>query len=132
MPYKGVEFLLRALTESDVAAVIIGDGPLRGSLEDLATGLGVDSRTFFLGAVDDGALAAWYGACDIFVLPSVTRAEAFGLVQLEAMARGKPVISTRIETGVPWVNLDGYTGLTVPPSDGARPRGRAANARGRR
>jgi len=119
VPYKGVEFLLRALTESDVAAVIIGDGPLREPLEDLAASLGVDSRTFFAGAVDEGALAAWYGACDIFVLPSVTRAEAFGLVQLEAMARGKPVISTRIETGVPWVNIDGCTGLTVPPSDPA-------------
>jgi len=117
VPYKGVECLLRALTESDVAAVIVGDGPLRESLEELATSLGVDSRTFFLGAVDDGELSAWYGACDMFVLPSVTRAEAFGLVQLEAMARGKPVISTRIETGVPWVNIDGYTGLTVPPSN---------------
>jgi rhamnosyl/mannosyltransferase len=117
VPYKGVEFLLRALKESEVAAVIIGDGPLRGSLEDMAASLGVDSRTLFAGGVDDGALAAWYGACDIFVLPSVTRAEAFGLVQLEAMARGKPVISTRIETGVPWVNIDGCTGLTVPPSD---------------
>ncbi len=72
VPYKGVEFLLRALAESDVAAVIIGDGPLRESLEDLATRLGVDSRTFFLGHVDDGTLSAWYGACDIFVLPSVT------------------------------------------------------------
>jgi lipopolysaccharide/colanic/teichoic acid biosynthesis glycosyltransferase len=117
VPYKGVEFLLRALTESDVAAVIVGDGPLRESLEELVTRLGVDSRTFFLGHVDDGTLSAWYGACDIFVLPSVTRAEAFGLVQLEAMARGKPVISTRIPTGVPWVNIDGHTGLSVPPSD---------------
>jgi rhamnosyl/mannosyltransferase len=117
VPYKGVEFLLRALTESDVAAVVIGDGPLREPLEELAASLGVDSRAFFLGAVDDGALSAWYGACDLLVLPSITRAEAFGLVQLEAMARGKPVISTRIETGVPWVNIDGYTGLTVPPSN---------------
>ena len=55
----------------------------------LARELGVESRVFFLGAVDDEAVAAWYGACDMFVLPSVTRAEAFGLVQLEAMARGE-------------------------------------------
>ncbi len=119
VPYKGVEFLLRALTGVDVAAVIIGDGPLRPSLEALARTLGVESRTFFLGAVDDRTVAAWYSGCDVFVLPSVTRAEAFGMVQLEAMARGTPVISTRLATGVPWVNVDGQTGLTVPPADSA-------------
>jgi lipopolysaccharide/colanic/teichoic acid biosynthesis glycosyltransferase/glycosyltransferase involved in cell wall biosynthesis len=119
VPYKGVDVLLRALVDVDVAAVIIGDGPLRADLENEAARLGITSRTFFPGNVDDAAVSAWYGACDLFVLPSVTRAETFGLVQLEAMARGKPVISTRLPTGVPWVNVDGVTGLTVPPGDAA-------------
>jgi rhamnosyl/mannosyltransferase len=117
VPYKGVDVLLRALRELDMAAVVIGDGPLRAALEADAARLGIAARTFFLGSVDDETVSAWYGACDLFVLPSVTRAEAFGLVQLEAMARRKPVISTRLATGVPWVNVDGVTGLTVPPGD---------------
>jgi rhamnosyl/mannosyltransferase len=117
VPYKGADVLLRALAGTDVAAVIVGDGPLRGELEELARQLPLQSRVFFLGAVDDGTVAAWYAACDLFVLPSVTRAEAFGLVQLEAMARAKPVISTRLATGVPWVNVDGVTGIVVPPGD---------------
>lgn len=117
VPYKGVDVLLRALRDVEVAAVIVGNGPLREALEAEAERLGIGSRTFFVGQADDETVAAWYGACDVLVLPSVTRAEAFGLVQLEAMARGKPVISTRLDTGVPWVNVHGVTGLTVPPGD---------------
>ena len=71
----------------------------------------------FLGSVDDDELAALYRACDVFVLPSVTRQEAFGVVQLEAMAAGKPVVSTDLGTGVGWVNRDGETGYVVPPRD---------------
>jgi len=62
-------------------------------------------------------LAALYRACDLFVLPSVTRQEAFGVVLIEAMACGKPVISTDLGTGSGWVNQDGETGLVVPPRD---------------
>jgi rhamnosyl/mannosyltransferase len=117
VPYKGADVLLRALAHAAVAAVVIGDGPMRGDLERLSRELGLESRVFFLGPVEDDALAAWYAACDVFVLPSVTRAEAFGLVQIEAMARAKPVVSTRLATGVPWVNVDGLTGIVVPPAD---------------
>lgn len=120
VPYKGVGVLIDALRYAgDVAVVVIGDGPLRAELECQAAGFGVQARAHFLGAADEDTTAAWYGACDMCVLPSVTRAEAFGIVQIEAMARGKPVVSTRLQTGVPWVNVDGETGLTVPPGDAA-------------
>ena len=75
---------------------------------------------------DDDELAAWYHAADVFCLPSVARSEAFGLVQIEAHAAGTPVVSTNLPTGVPYANLDGVTGLIVPPGDAARARGGAA------
>ena len=71
----------------------------------------------------DDELAALYRACDLFVLPSVTRQEAFGVVQIEAMARAKPVVSTDVGTGVAWVNQHGETGLVVPPGDAVALRG---------
>jgi glycosyltransferase involved in cell wall biosynthesis len=68
----------------------------------------------FLGQVSEEDLIAYYHACDVFVLPSITNAEMFGVVQLEAMACRKPVISTDLPTGVSWVNQHGRTGYVVP------------------
>jgi glycosyltransferase involved in cell wall biosynthesis len=115
--YKGVGVLLEALKDLNATALIVGDGPLRSELEQQARDLGVSGRVRFLGAVDDAELEALYRSCDLFVLPSVTRQEAFGVVQLEAMAAGKPVISTDLGTGVGWVNRNGETGYVVPPRD---------------
>ena len=117
VPYKGVDVLLEALKGVDAAAFIVGDGPQRTSLEAQAHRLGIANRVKFPGAVSEQELAALYRACHVFVLPSVTRQEAFGVVQLEAMAAGKPVISTDVGTGVAWVNRHGETGYVVPPGD---------------
>jgi glycosyltransferase involved in cell wall biosynthesis len=73
----------------------------------------------FLPPVEDAELAAWYRAADVLCLPSVARSEAYGLVQLEAHASGTPVVCTDLPTGVPWVNVDGETGLVVPVGDAA-------------
>jgi glycosyltransferase involved in cell wall biosynthesis len=115
--YKGVDVLLRALVGVECTTLLVGDGPRRAALEELAADLGLAGRAVFLGDVDDRRMSALYQACDLFVLPSVTRAEAFGLVQLEAMAAGKPVVSTAVPTGVPWVNQHGRTGLVVRPGE---------------
>lgn len=117
--YKGVEVLIRAMSDVDGRLAIVGDGPLRGSLEQQAAQAGVTSRVRFLGSLPDVEIVALYHACDALVLPSVTRAEAFGMVQLEAMACGKPVISTNLPSGVPWVNQHETSGLIVPPGDSA-------------
>jgi rhamnosyl/mannosyltransferase len=115
--YKGVDVLLEALRNVSAVALLVGEGPLRTSLQQKAEALGIGNRVAFLGEVEDDELAALYQACDVFVLPSVTRQEAFGVVQVEAMTNGKPVISTDLGTGVAWVNQHGATGLVVPPSD---------------
>ncbi|HEX8391880.1 MAG TPA: glycosyltransferase [Longimicrobium sp.] len=113
--YKGFEYLVRAMATVPGQLVLVGDGPLREPLQVLAAELGIADRVTFAGAVAD--LAPWYAAADVFVLPAVERSEAFGLVQLEAMAAGLPVVNTRIPSGVPFVSMDGESGLTVPPRD---------------
>jgi len=119
VPYKGVDVLIDAMASVEATCLIVGDGPLRASLESHAASRGVSSRVRFLGGVSDADLAAHLHACDLFVLPSVTRQETFGVVQLEAMACGRPVVSTDLETGVPWVNQHETTGLVVRPGDAA-------------
>ncbi len=113
IPYKGLETLILAAAKVPGAVfVIVGDGPLEGDLRRRAAALGVADRVVFSGRAAD--LKPYYLACDLFVLPSATPLEAFGLVQLEAMSFGKPVVSSDLPTGVTYANLDGKTGLTFP------------------
>jgi rhamnosyl/mannosyltransferase len=113
--YKGVEYLVDAMKQIDATLLIAGDGNKKSELEQRAQKQGVASQIHFLGYVSDSQLASAYRAADVFVLPSTEPSEAFGIVQLEAMARGLPVVNTSLPTGVPWVSQDGKTGLTVPP-----------------
>jgi glycosyltransferase involved in cell wall biosynthesis len=117
--YKGVDVLLRAMRQVDADLILAGDGPMRAEWTALARELDVQDRVRFAGEVAPAEIRALFHACDVFVLPSVTRAEAFGYVQLEAMASGKPVVSTDLPSGVPWVNRHEETGLVVPPRDPA-------------
>ncbi|MGH8012858.1 MAG: glycosyltransferase, partial [Candidatus Binataceae bacterium] len=117
--YKGFEFLIRAMRQVNAVLLLVGDGPLRRRLEHEARALGVGDRVHFVGELRDDAMVSHYHAADVFVLPSVARSEAFGIVQLEAMASGRPVVNTRIDSGVPYVSIDGVTGLTVPPREPA-------------
>ena len=113
--YKGFEHLVRAMAQVDAHLLIIGQGPLREQLRQLALELKVSDRVTFLSEVDD--VRPYYHASDIFVLSSVMRSEAFGIVQLEAMACGKPIINTQLDSGVTFVSPHGVSGLTVPPAD---------------
>lgn len=115
--YKGVDVLLRALVHVNAYACLAGEGPLRSQWQLLARELGIADRVAFPGEVPREELRALYRAADVFVLPSISPQETFGYVQLEAMASGIPVISTRLPTGVPWVNQDDVTGVTVAPGD---------------
>ncbi|HWZ46200.1 MAG TPA: glycosyltransferase [Candidatus Saccharimonadales bacterium] len=115
--YKGLEYLINAMPELDAQLWIVGSGPLAGELKQLTMQRNVHEKVRFLGEISDEALPAYYHACDIFVLPSVADSEMFGMVQLEAMACRKPVVSTSLPTGVSWVNQHGVTGLSVLPRD---------------
>jgi glycosyltransferase involved in cell wall biosynthesis len=115
--YKGFEYLVRAMRSVNGHALIIGDGPLREELKSLAVSTGVGDRVTFVGEKCGNDLVPYFHAADVFALPSIARSEAFGIVQLEAMACGKPVINTKLDSGVPFVSLDGVTGLSVPPAE---------------
>ena len=97
--YKGFEYLIRAMTNVRGHLLIVGDGPLRARLRPKPPAAGSPRRVTFLGNVTRAALLDYYQAADVFALPSVARSEAFGIVQLEAMASGVPVVNTRLCVG---------------------------------
>ena len=86
------------------------------ALRNIVIGLG--GKVYLLGRVSDEDLPAYYGACEVFCLSSVQKTEAFGIVQIEAMSCGKPVVATRIpQSGVAWVNRHGASGINVEPAN---------------
>lgn len=113
VPYKGFRYLIEAMAQVDGHLLIIGSGPEEESLKQLATQLFIANKVTFLGRVND--IRPYYQAASAFILPSISRAEAFGIVQLEAMASGIPVINSDLASGVPEVSIHGISGLTVPP-----------------
>jgi len=115
VPYKGFEYAIRAMSQLEGTLAIVGVGPLKKQLSELVAALGLTKKVHFLGKVGD--LRPYYGAAKVLALPSISRAEAFGIVQLEAMAAGLPVVNTDIDSGVPEVSIHGQTGFTVSPAD---------------
>ena len=102
-------------TTVDAHLLIVGSGPLREELEREKKLCGVDERVTILTDVKD--VMPYYHAADVFALPSIARSEAFGIVQLEAMACGVPVVNTALDSGVPFVSINNLTGITVPPKN---------------
>ncbi|MBP7309417.1 MAG: glycosyltransferase, partial [Polaromonas sp.] len=115
--YKGFDVLIDAMQHIDAQLILGGDGPLKGQLQDQVDRLGLKNKISFTGSIEEADLPAYFHACDVFCLPSVEQSEAFGLVQLEAMACGKPVICTLLNNGVNVLNVHGETGFAVPVRD---------------
>ncbi len=117
--YKGCDYLIRAMPTvaskvPEVHLILVGTGPMAEELKATAGRLGIEANVTFAGFVPDEDLPDYYAACDVFVLPSVSSEEGFGLVQLEAMACGRPVVTTTIP-GVREVDAQEVATIHVPP-----------------
>lgn len=118
--YKGFKYLVNAALHmpDDVVVIIGGSGELSGDLQAQVTSLGLSGKVEISGKVPTAELGAYYALADVFCLPSIARSEAFGIVLLEAMACGKPLVACDIPgSGVSWVNRNGYSGLNISPED---------------
>lgn len=115
--YKGLPDLMQACENTSIRLVVLGSGPLEGLIHSQAQALGLGARVIFVGAVSDADKMAILSLARVVVLPSSSRAEAFGISLLEGMMAAKPLISTELQTGTSWVNQDQVTGWVVPPKN---------------
>jgi starch synthase len=116
---KALDVLLIAFgsvkdVDTSLRLVVVGDGPLRTDLEHLAERLTIRDRIAFVGLKGRAEIAKLLHGCEVFVLPS--RSEPFGIVILEAMACGKPVVASAVG-GIPEIIEDGITGILVEPDN---------------
>jgi rhamnosyl/mannosyltransferase len=114
--YKGLEFLVRAASQVQGMILIAGSGPESQGLRQLSNDLGL-KNVLFAGQVTDAEKVSLLKSCRALVLPSHIRSEAFGVVLVEASMFGRPMVTCEIGTGTSFVNLDGETGLVVPPGN---------------
>ncbi|MCJ8502475.1 glycosyltransferase [Desulfatitalea alkaliphila] len=115
--YKGLHVLMEAMQKIDAKLLVVGADHNDEQVINSLGPHGLPANVEVLGELNDETLADYFHACDVFVLPSVERSEAFGIVQLEAMACGKPVVSTELGTGTSFVNAHEKTGLVIPPNN---------------
>ena len=116
--YKGLPELVTAFAAVPRGILyLVGDGPMRRTVARLIAKKGLAARVKIIATREGETLRSYLSAADVVVFPSTQPSEVFGLVQLEAMAAGKPVINTSLPTGVPWVARHEQEALTVPPGD---------------
>ena len=116
--YKGFDYLIKAARSVPGAVILLGgSGPITQELKQAARDLGMGDRVVFAGRLSEEEMIAHYYACDVFCLPSVEKAEAFGVVQIEAMLCERPVVCFDLKNGVTYVNQHKRTGLVVPLRD---------------
>jgi len=116
--YKGLHVLLEAVAGTEYPVVIVGAGPEEAALKAQAARLGL-KNVLFTGAIDEDDKVALLTLAYAMSFPSHLRSEAFGVSLLEGAMVGKPMISCEIGTGTTYINIDGETGLVVPPGDAA-------------
>ncbi len=117
--YKGFDVLIDAMRSVDAVLLLGGHGPLTSELEARAAAAGSGDRVRFVGRIEEADLPAYYHACAVFCLPSLATSEAFGLVQVEAMACARPIVNCRLNNAVNEVAPDGVCAVTVAPGDPA-------------
>jgi len=114
--YKGLHILIEAARNSDYPIVVVGAGPIEKELKDQVESLGINN-IYFVGFVSDEDKVALFTLSYAVLFPSHLRSEAFGISLLESAMYGKPLISSEIGTGTTYINIDGETGMVVPPSN---------------
>ena len=116
--YKALNIALQALAQLPGRLVVIGTGPMAKNWQRLAAELRVAERVIWHGQASQDELVGAYHSATALWFPSNVRSEGFGLVQVEALASGCPVINAAVpHSGVAWVSRHDETGLTVPPDD---------------
>ncbi len=118
VPHKGIEYLLQAIRQVDARLLIVGSGNYARGLKGMASSLGLEDKVIFAGRIPESEKPSYFAACDLLVLPSISRLEAFGIAALEAMATAKPVVVSDVP-GIREVVEDGVEGLLADPMNPA-------------